>query len=196
MQDVNADCRVCGATLYRRSTRDLERKKYCSRACMGKASVLSRDNTVIPLREIICAWCGKSFKGRGAKRAFCTARCSSASAMAAMGRRKSASPEGYMSRLLHGRKRPKITLSALSSLFKEQKGLCALSGVAMTWQVGNGRIDTNISIDRILPKGEYAVGNIRLVCGIVNLMRRDLPDADFEKWCRLILERKSNATDL
>ena len=43
-----------------------------------------------------------------------------------------------------------ITIDTLMDLYEQQKGLCALSGVRMTYaKDGKGRKDMNISIDRI-----------------------------------------------
>lgn len=58
----------------------------------------------------------------------------------------------------------------------------------MTWEVGKGHVATNISIDRIMPKGKYEPGNVRLVCHVVNLMRRDMPDDAFIGWCNLVVK--------
>jgi len=80
-----------------------------------------------------------------------------------------------------------LTLDDLKNIWNLQEGKCALTGVAMTHCVGLSRmIPTNASIDRIDNSKTYTANNIRLVCAIVNVMRREQTLNDFIKWCRLV----------
>jgi hypothetical protein len=58
----------------------------------------------------------------------------------------------------------------------------------MTYLAGNGRVATNISIDRIDSSAGYVRGNVQFVCDVVNRMKQDLPQNEFFVWCRRVLE--------
>lgn len=83
--------------------------------------------------------------------------------------------------------RRNLSLDYLLTLYELQKGLCAISGVEMTYICGQGNIDTNISIDRINSALGYEEGNIQLVCRRVNMMKMDKDQEDLKNWCRQIL---------
>lgn len=76
-------------------------------------------------------------------------------------------------------------------LYERQEGLCALSGVKMTYTAGSGRVSTNISIDRIDSSKGYLRGNVQFVCGVVNIMKQDMQQKDLYSWCKAILEHSS-----
>jgi hypothetical protein len=91
-----------------------------------------------------------------------------------------------------------ITINDIVTLYKKQKGLCALTGIKMTH---NGYIynsdqyiinNWNISIDRINSNKDYTKDNIQLVCAIVNRMKVDLSDDNFVKLCGLINNYRYN----
>ena len=67
-----------------------------------------------------------------------------------------------------------ITKQDLKYLWDKQKGLCALSGIPMTYEMDSGRVYTNVSIDQIKPSLGYTLDNIQLVCMGVNQMKSDL----------------------
>lgn len=58
----------------------------------------------------------------------------------------------------------------------------------MTYAAGHGRVNTNISIDRIDSAVGYIRGNVQFVCDVVNRMKQDLPQEQLFLWCRRILE--------
>lgn len=65
----------------------------------------------------------------------------------------------------------------LASLWRRQRGLCALTG---------RRLDRSAEVDHILPKvrgGGDAIGNLRWVTRQVNLAKRDLTDDEFVEMC-------------
>jgi hypothetical protein len=82
-----------------------------------------------------------------------------------------------------------LTQDILIDLYKEQNGLCALSGVEMTYLCGVGKVDTNISLDKIDPQKGYVVGNLQLVCHRVNIMKFDKSKDDLLGWCKKIAEQ-------
>lgn len=107
--------------------------------------------------------------------------------------RRSSSPKNFISGILnHAAKRKKhlgfnIDLVYLLELYEKQQGLCALSGVEMTYLAGKGRVNTNISIDRIDSAVGYVRGNVQFVCDVVNRMKQDLPQSEMFIWCRRVL---------
>lgn len=77
-----------------------------------------------------------------------------------------------------------ITLDDLSGMFESQKGLCALSGIPMTFKGYTGRVSTNVSVDRKDPHGGYSVDNVQLVCSAINQMKGDLTLEQLGVFCR------------
>lgn len=80
-----------------------------------------------------------------------------------------------------------LTLEELKDLYDLQKGICALSGKQMTRGSGEGRVATNISIDRINPKFGYTKSNIQLVCDFVNNMKGVMSNNQIIEWCEDII---------
>lgn len=72
-------------------------------------------------------------------------------------------------------------------IYYTQKGICALSGVSMTYQLGLGKVPTNISIDKIDPSKGYTLDNIQFVCDIVNIMKWTMNKDEVLNWCKLII---------
>lgn len=81
-----------------------------------------------------------------------------------------------------------IDLQYLHELWDKQKGLCALSGIPMTYYFDSGRVPTNLSVDRIDSSLGYVRGNIQLVCMAVNQMKSDLTIEQLKYFCKSILE--------
>lgn len=110
--------------------------------------------------------------------------------------KRSSSPKNFISRILnHAAQRKQhlgfdIDLGFLLQLYESQGGKCALSGVEMTYFAGNGRVDTNISIDRIDSSKGYLRSNVQFVCAIVNRMKQDSTEEQFFEWCRRVLEKR------
>ena len=108
--------------------------------------------------------------------------------------RRSSSPKNFISGILNhsaGRKQNlgfNIDMGYLLQLYEDQDGFCAISGVKMTHIAGRGRLNTNISIDRIDSKRGYLRGNVQFVCDIVNRMKSDMREDELLTWCRRILE--------
>jgi hypothetical protein len=67
-----------------------------------------------------------------------------------------------------------ITKEDLLTVWKAQNGKCAISGLDMTYELGEGRTYTNVSIDQVSPSKGYTVDNIQLVCMAVNQLKSDL----------------------
>lgn len=66
-----------------------------------------------------------------------------------------------------------ITKEDLLTLWNIQGGKCAISNLDMTYDLGEGRVYTNVSIDQIEPSKGYTIDNIQLVCMAVNQLKSD-----------------------
>jgi len=94
--------------------------------------------------------------------------------------------------------RAKDGVKYFMGLWEKQNGLCAITGVPMTWGSterkdlirGKG-LGRSVSIDRINNAHSYRKGNIQLVCAQVNFMRSSLSIEDFVAWCKLVAKNQS-----
>ena len=86
-----------------------------------------------------------------------------------------------------------ITKEYLKELWDKQSGICAISGIPMTFDVNKGRIWTNVSIDQINPRGGYTKDNVQLVCMAVNQMKSDLDIDTLLYFCETIINNALNS---
>lgn len=75
----------------------------------------------------------------------------------------------------------------LKELWVLQNGKCAISGLDMTYELFNGRIFTNVSVDRIDSNKGYTKDNIQLVCMAVNQMKSDMSTEELLYFCEQIV---------
>lgn len=153
--------------------------------------------------ETICPGCGVIFKPTTGRQIYCCKPCGDKV------RRKdpirierykksqikycNSSARHFISRLLNKKSRNRhLNLDYVMGLYDAQEGLCALSGIKMTHISGNGRVPTNISIDRIDSNLGYVKGNIQLVCCAVNVAKSNLAEKDFIDICRKIVEKSDS----
>lgn len=163
-------CETCG------NERPSANQHFCSMAC--------RDKKEKPSIQHVCIVCDKPFTAKVSFARYCSVTCRGYGAKLDV--------RGFLRHLLKHRKRhTTIALDDLHDLYTAQRGRCAVSGVEMTHRVGGGRCYTNISIDRLNPGGEYVIGNVRLVCLAVNLMRLDMTDAELVDWCEKIKQHQA-----
>lgn len=80
---------------------------------------------------------------------------------------------------------PDVDRDYLYQLFKEQHGLCALSGV--TLRIEKGAIAC-LSLDQIKPGIGYVKGNVQWVAWAVNRAKGDMDSDVFLDMCRQIME--------
>ena len=66
-----------------------------------------------------------------------------------------------------------ITKEDLQKLWYQQEGKCAISKIPMTFEMDNGRVFTNVSIDQRNPGQGYTKDNIQLICQAVNQLKSD-----------------------
>lgn len=81
-----------------------------------------------------------------------------------------------------------ITLEDIKNLWFAQDGICALSGIKMTYELQNGRTPTNVSIDKIDHAKGYVTGNVQLVCMACNQIKSDLSEEEMYQFCKKIVE--------
>lgn len=144
-----------------------------------------------------CAVCGTEFVLKSGSHKYCSIAC----------KRKYAREEGaestnrqyalinghwdkFLGRLLaRSFRRSTLTKQDCLDLLEQQNYCCALTGVQMTCVLEKGVVrKTNVSIDRIDPKGPYTKENVQLVCAAVNKFRIDTPLDEFIDWCRKVTE--------
>lgn len=85
-----------------------------------------------------------------------------------------------------------ISIDDIKDLWAKQNGICALSGINMTYELQNGRTPTNVSIDKIDRTKGYVPGNIQLVCMACNQIKSDLSEDVMYKFCKSIVEHYEN----
>lgn len=81
-----------------------------------------------------------------------------------------------------------LTLEYLKNLWNNQNGLCAISKLKMTHTILEGKLKTNLSIDKINPTLGYTKDNIQLVCNIINVMKSNMSIKDLIYFCKLIIQ--------
>jgi hypothetical protein len=81
-----------------------------------------------------------------------------------------------------------LTMEMLKSLWNKQNGKCAITGLPMTHLILNGRISTNVSIDRIDSNKGYTADNIQLLCVAVNIMKSTMTLDELKSFCKLIID--------
>lgn len=195
LKPIGRPCATCGDPLMARSSRDFTRKKFCSWKCAGNASKIGERRRLTAPDERTCVRCDAQFMGRSSTK-YCSIKCCNAAASDRLNRRRE-SLHHHLSTLLRRDGRASLSKAFLLDLYETQLGRCALTGVPMTWRASSGFVAENISIDRIVAKGPYVPGNVRLVCRVANLMRRDMSDDHFVEWCRRVCDfhRNKDASD-
>jgi hypothetical protein len=103
-------------------------------------------------------------------------------------RNKKSPRYAFTSTLAQARKRCDVTIDQdyLMALYDMQEGLCALSGIRMTWATGRQE-PTSISMDRIDQSIGYVDGNVRLVCVAVNAFRGIMTDDGLLKFANALV---------
>lgn len=80
-----------------------------------------------------------------------------------------------------------IDLDYLFYLWNKQNGKCALTGMDMTYKFYEGRVNSNLSIDRIDSSKGYTKDNVQLVCMVANQMKNDLSLEEFINICANVI---------
>lgn len=155
-------------------------------------------NTAKPLNEFYANGCfadgTKKYRSRCKSCVLKKAKQNQPKLYFSKAQKRSSSPKNFISGILnHATKRKQhlgfdIDLVYLCQLYAQQQGRCALSGVEMTYSAGAGRVNTNISIDRIDSSVGYVRGNVQFVCDVVNRMKQDLSQIDLMLWCNRLIK--------
>lgn len=102
------------------------------------------------------------------------------------------SAKNYLAHLVNHASKRKMGLNIdteyILQLWEKQQGKCALTGIVMTRTYGSGRINTNVSIDRIDSFQPYNKGNVQLVCLAVNVMKQQMTTDELVSWCEKVIE--------
>lgn len=104
-------------------------------------------------------------------------------------RNKKSPRYAFSSTLAQARKRAETTINQdyLMALYDQQEGLCALSGIRMTWATGK-TAPTSISMDRIDQQQGYVEGNVRLICMAFNAFRGSMNDQEMLKFANALVQ--------
>ena len=130
-----------------------------------------------------CKWCDKEHRMANKNHITCSISCRNFLSF-------KDNDHKYITSLLYGQRREDgLTREDIESLLDEQGGICALSGEPMTMVRGQGRVTTNLSIDRIEAGGLYTKDNIQLVCNAVNSFRGDTNLEEYIDWCIKVSDR-------
>lgn len=102
------------------------------------------------------------------------------------------SAKNYLAHLVnHATKRKigsNIDTEFIVQLWEKQQGKCALTNIEMTRIYGEGRLNTNVSIDRIDSFKPYAKDNVQLVCLAVNIMKQQMSTEELAVWCERVIK--------
>lgn len=88
---------------------------------------------------------------------------------------------------------PEVDWEYLFDLWDKQNGLCAYSGVPLSYKANHPHI---VSLDRIDSAIGYVKGNLQLVSWTVNKMKQDFGEELFLEVCFKIAENRSCKTTL
>lgn len=180
-------CETCSAPIKLINMRDLKRKRFCSFECKTKSQIGQKhEGKIFHFSEARkCKNCGIDFIAKVNRQVHCSGKCT-ANTINSRARLRNNDLRSHLKRLLVYKKRKNLSLDFLLGLYEKQKGLCALSGIKMTWDILSGKVPTNVSIDRISSYEGYSTDNVQLVCTIVNLMKHNLGQLEFIELCQKI----------
>lgn len=149
----------------------------------------------------VCQKCGRDFQSTRREQLFCSEDC--------RGQTNRSTEDQYskidnnlplfLNRLLYkdnhrkGKSRKNITRDQLLELWKRQDGLCAISGIPMTYRAKKDEwFPYNVSIDCIIPRskgGEYTIENIQLVISFINPLVKEHSKELFMRVCFAVANR-------
>lgn len=146
-----------------------------------------------------CDHCGTEFLVRNKRHRFCKKTCTSNYGhkfydYKYQQKSRMRDPKIYLTSLLKKNQRDiyGLTGEKLLEILNKQNGLCAITKEPLTMILGQGKVLTNMSIDKIDPPKGYVEGNVQLVCYIVNVMKNVLSLDELYVWCKKILDGKTN----
>jgi len=79
-----------------------------------------------------------------------------------------------------------LTKDDVLALWDAQGGRCYYSNEPMTYVTGNGKLDTNASLERLNPAEGYTPGNVVLCCYFINVSKRDKSIEEWLSWAEKV----------
>ncbi len=139
-------------------------------------------------RRINCKICDTLLSAEQIR--FCSKKCRNLYDEPFSLKYRSSTPEIFISALIMNKPRANLARNReeVLKIYYQQKGLCSLSKVPMTYIRGAGIVPTNISIDKIDATKGYTLDNIQFVCYIVNSMKNVLTKEQLLFWCNQIIK--------
>lgn len=157
----NRSCGVCGTKMgYEQRHRE-----FCSHKCANTAMHRRRGGLAC---NKACGVCNHVFMAKSAE-VYCSTECRIAARTRAFVAR-SENVRDYTRRMLGHHYRKHITIEYILNMYEAQGGRCAITGDVMTFPSLKGVVNTNMSLDKIDPKGGYMDGNMQLVTTAANFM--------------------------
>jgi len=180
-------CKNCNQELQLKNNRDIERKKFCSRLCSNTYNMHKR---ISNLPKLSCKVCGNIFTPTNLSNKYCSDLCNSKKQVERSYKYLNNNPKAYISHLLCRKGREGISLEYIMELYHLQDGKCNLSNIELTFikKTNSPKVHTNLSIDRIDSSKGYEIGNIQLVCAIVNIIKSTLSNEELLWWCSQVVE--------
>ena len=154
----------------------------------------------------VCEKCGTSFSSTRGRQRFCTEECRGFSNRTTANQysKIDGNLPLYLNRLLYkhnnvqGKNRDSLTREDLLELWQKQNGQCAIGGIPLTYRAKKDEwFPYNASIDCVIPRskgGKYEVGNIQLVCTIINSLVQDYSKEVFVEICLAVATKFRNKT--
>lgn len=138
----------------------------------------------------VCIVCDKEFEYKLKSKKYCSNACKCKQYWPKTKQKINPFKRLYYSILTRDPK-TNVTYEYLEKLYKEQEGLCAITGFPLLFIKNKGsglKKDTlqNCSVDRIDQTIGYTPDNVRLVCYQANMMRSVLSDEELIIWCDAI----------
>lgn len=79
-----------------------------------------------------------------------------------------------------------LTLEEIYNVFQAQGRVCAFTGIPLTFGL-------DASVDRINSDDGYYPDNIQIVHKVLNMMKKNMLNDDFIRWCCLVAEPKTKS---
>ena len=86
-----------------------------------------------------------------------------------------------------------ISPKDIYDLWEKQKGQCAYTKLPLLITANQ---PNTVSLDRVDSSKGYCVGNIQLVCAVINRMKRDYTEDQFIRLCHLVAQNNKQSDTL
>lgn len=185
MKTVTESCDTCGSTLKilkkewtRQKKTNPNRVFYCNLSCSGKTS--ANVQRIQKLGEIYGGFSPEQVQKARIRNTKYT---------------REQKPFQEILRRIKNRVREKtrfrngfdLDLEYLTGLWDEQAAKCALTGVALSFNIENKLLYP--SLDRIKSDMGYQKGNVQFVCTAANMGKGDASDAQFKEFLRIAADQ-------